>query len=171
MLGVSEAVPDPIFVHEPEKFPPERICERQLGNPNRPAYGESKIIVDKEGREPGRGGQVTRPGIGIHGRIAEVLVQAAVKLRGSALGHNPDLASCGAAVFCRVIRRKHLQFLRGIDAGHADDGAIGPRAHRRGAVKRNQGVLRAGSVDLERLAAADREVEVAEGGAAASSRK
>ena len=90
-----------------------------------------------------------------------------MELRGSALGYNPDLAACGAAVFWRVIRRKHLQFLRGVDAGHADDRAVGARPHRRGAVKRNQGVLLAGSVDLERLPAADREVEVAESGAAA----
>ena len=99
------------------------------------------------------------------------LQKEVVELRASALGYDPDLAACGAAVFRRVIRRKYLQLLRSIDAGHPDDRAVCPGAHRGGTIKCNQGVLGASSVDLERLAAPDREVEVARRGAAASPRQ
>ena len=102
-------------------------------------------------------------GGGVENGGFQCVASAAVELVGSALGDDADLAACGAAVFGRVVGGEHLSFLRGIDAGYTDDGAVGAGTDGRGAIECNQGVLGAGTVYLEGLTAADGTVLVAEG--------
>ncbi len=94
-----------------------------------------------------------------------------MKICSPALAHKPNLTACCAAVFCLIASREHLHLLRGVHAGNTDDRAATTSADRRGTVKRDQRILRAGSVDLERDSATDRKVEVPKRGTAAKTGK
>ncbi len=89
----------------------------------------------------------------------------------AALADDADLAARRAPEFGGIVGGQDLYFLHGIDIGDADYGAVGASSEGRRAVEGDDGVLGAGAIDLEGLSAADGEVEVAHGAAAAHTRK
>src|SRR6185312_2756253 len=85
-----------------------------------------------------------------------------MKVPGSTLGHHADLATGGIAILRLIIRGHDLHLLGRIDAGDADDGAVATGTDGGSAVKEHRRILRASTVDLEWIAAANREIKVAE---------
>ncbi len=83
------------------------------------------------------------------------------------LADNADLAAGRAPVLSRIIGCHDLHFLHRVHVGDADHGAVRTGSQGGRAVKRDDRILRARSVNLERLAAADGEIEIAHRAAAA----
>ncbi len=129
-------------------------------DPDWSAKRKSEIVINERRSESRCWAQVARPCIGIHRRISQILIRRTVKILGAALGHNTYLTARSPAVFRLVASGHYLHLLRGIYAGNADDGAAAAGADSWCAVKCDQRVLRARSVDLKGNPATDSKVEI-----------
>ena len=72
-----------------------------------------------------------------------------MKIPAAAPGHDANLTAGRASIFGVVIRRQNLYFLRRIQVGHANAGAIRTGAHADRAVKGDQIVLRTPAIDVQ----------------------
>src|SRR5262249_35077865 len=106
------------------------------------------VVVDRWRSRPREWICIAQPGIRIQIRIAQILVSRGVKLGAAAPSENPDLRAGGAAVFCGIIRRHDLPFLRGVHVRGSETRSVGTRAGGRSTVKGDQVLRVARSVEV-----------------------
>src|SRR5581483_1322834 len=164
-LGIGSAFTDPIFRHKPEELLAPGIP--LAGNRYWPADGKSKVVIAVRRGKIGGRTQVSTPGIRVHVRVLEVLVESAMEIGRSALRHDANLTAARASVLSLIVRGQNLNLLRGIDVRDTNNGAIGACAHGRCTVNRYQRILRARAIDGKRIAARSNAVLIAKGPTAA----
>ena len=114
---------------------------------------------------------IARPGVGVHRRVAEVLVRRGVKVLGARLGDDAHLAAGRAAVLSLIVGGENLHLLDGVGVRDTDDLPASTGTNAGSAVKGDEGVLLARAVHVERDRAADGKVEVAKRRAASHARQ
>src|SRR5262249_42271302 len=96
------------------------------------------VVVNRSGDTGGERNGIARPGVGVERGVAQVFVHGPVKLARGGVRGDADLRAGAAAELGSVVRRKNLHFLRGVDVGRADAGAVGASARTGSAVKGDQ---------------------------------
>src|SRR4051812_35517232 len=94
---------------------------------------------------------IARPLISIESRVTEVLISSTVKIAGTALCGDTDLATRSAAILSVVVGSQDLYFLRRVSVRHAKTGAVCPGTHSNSAVLCNQGVLSTRSIHIQTI--------------------
>src|SRR5579883_1752669 len=102
-LRIGGALPNPVLIDEPKDLVAE--LRPDFGNRHRAARGKSEIVVAEGSGEVGGRAEVASPGVGVQVRVAEIFVEAAVKVCGAAFGDDADLAAGSVAIFGLIIRR------------------------------------------------------------------